>query len=194
MGGERMSKRLNQIMQEKHEELLNQWFEQAIAAYPVESHKYFVKVKNDFTNPVGSNIYRNMGQLLGELSGERDADRLYQHLEMILKIRAVQDMKPSKALAFLPSLKNLIQNFFWDEIQKGQVNQAELEDLFTDIDTLMLIAFDLYSESKELVYNLRIAQIKETNDILQRANLLNETVDTSTFMRCSNYIEEKKEI
>ncbi|MGM9525497.1 MAG: RsbRD N-terminal domain-containing protein [Peptococcaceae bacterium] len=186
-----MSNRLNQLMQKKHEELQMQWFEQAIAAYPAEAHKYFVKVKNEFTNPVGSNIYRSLGHLLEELSGERDADQLYQHLEMILKIRAVQDLKPSKALAFLPSLKNLIQTVFQDEIKSGEISQKELEDLFTDIDTLMLIAFDLYSESKEMLYNLRIAQIKETNDILQRANLLNESVDTSTFMRCSNYIEEE---
>ena len=186
-----MSNRLNQLMQEKHDEILKQWFEQAIAAYPAESHKYFVKVKNEFTNPVGSNIYRSLGHLLEELSGQRDADKLYQHLEMILKIRAVQDMKPSKALAFLPSLKSLLQTILADEIRAGKVTKAELEDLFTDLDTLMLIAFDLYSESKELLYNLRIAQIKETNDILQRANLLNESVDTSTFMRCSNYIEEE---
>lgn len=186
-----MSNRLNQLMQKKHEELQMQWFEQAIAAYPAEAHKYFVKVKNEFTNPVGSNIYRSLGHLLEELSGERDADQLYQHLEMILKIRAVQDLKPSKALAFLPSLKNLIQTVFQDEIKSGEISQKELEDLFTDIDTLMLIAFDLYSESKEMLYNLRIAQIKETNDILQRANLLNESVDTSTFMRCSNYREEE---
>ena len=186
-----MSNRLNQLMQKKHEELQMQWFEQAIAAYPAEAHKYFVKVKNEFTNPVGSNIYRSLGHLLEELSGERDADQLYQHLEMILKIRAVQDLKPSKALAFLPSLKNLIQTVFQDEIKSGEISQKELEDLFTDIDTLMLIAFDLYSESKEMLYNLRIAQIKETNDILQRANLLNKSVDTSTFMRCSNYIEEE---
>lgn len=186
-----MSNRLNQLMQKKHEELQMQWFEQAIAAYPAEAHKYFVKVKNEFTNPVGSNIYRSLGHLLEELSGERDADQLYQHLEMILKIRAVQDLKPSKALAFLPSLKNLIQTVFQDEIKSGEISRTELEDLFTDIDTLMLIAFDLYSESKEMLYNLRIAQIKETNDILQRANLLNESVDTSTFMRCSNYIEEE---
>lgn len=190
-GGERMSNRLNQLMQKKHEELQMQWFEQAIAAYPAEAHKYFVKVKNEFTNPVGSNIYRSLGHLLEELSGERDADQLYQHLEMILKIRAVQDLKPSKALAFLPSLKNLIQTVFQDEIKSGEISRTELEDLFTDIDTLMLIAFDLYSESKEMLYNLRIAQIKETNDILQRANLLNKSVDTSTFMRCSNYIEEE---
>ena len=186
-----MSNRLNQFMQKTDEELQMQWFEQAIAAYPAEAHKYFVKVKNEFTNPVGSNIYRSLGHLLEELSGERDADQLYQHLEMILKIRAVQDLKPSKALAFLPSLKNLIQTVFQDEIKSGEISQKELADLFTDIDTLMLIAFDLYSESKEMLYNLRIAQIKETNDILQRANLLNESVDTSTFMRCSNYIEEE---
>ena len=36
-----------------------------------------------------------------------------------------------------------------------------------------------------MAYNMGIAQ-----DI-QKANLLNEKVDTSTFMRCSNYIEEE---
>lgn len=35
-----MSKSLNQLMQTKHGELLEKWFEQAIAAYPVEAHKY----------------------------------------------------------------------------------------------------------------------------------------------------------
>ena len=189
-----MSNRLNQLMTQQHEMLLNQWFEQAIAAYPQEAHKYFVRVKNEFSNPVGSNIYRSMGHLLEELSGARDADKLYQHLEMILKIRAVQDMKPSKALAFLPSFKNLITTVFANEIQAGQITRAELDDLFTDVDTLSLIAFDLYSESRDLIYNLRIAQIKEMNEMLQKANLLNESVDTSTFMRCSNYIEEEKEI
>ena len=95
---------------------------------------------------------------------------------------------------FLPSFKNLITTVFANEIQSGQITRAELDDLFTDVDTLSLIAFDLYSESRDLIYNLRIAQIKEMNEMLQKANLLNESVDTSTFMRCSNYIEEEKEI
>lgn len=186
-----MRNRLNQLIQSRQEELLKQWFEQAIAAYPAESHKYFAKVKNEFTNPVGSNIYQSMNRLLGELVGERDADKMYGDLEMILKIRAVQDMKPSRALAFLPVLKDLVRTVLAEEIDKGGVSQAELADLDSDIDTLMLIAFDLYSESREQIYNLRIAQIKETNDILERANLLNQSVDTSTFMRCSNYTEEE---
>lgn len=68
-----MSNRLNQLMQQKHEELLKEWFEQAIAAYPAEAHKYFVRVDKDFANPVGSNIYHNMDHLLSELHGDRDA-------------------------------------------------------------------------------------------------------------------------
>ena len=37
-----MSSSLNQFMREKHGDLLRQWFEIAIAAYPDEAHKYFV--------------------------------------------------------------------------------------------------------------------------------------------------------
>lgn len=184
-----MSESLNQLMRDRHDALLTEWFEQAIAAYPAESHKYFVKVKNEFTNPVGSTIYNHLGKLLMELSGDRDADMLYQHLEMILKVRAVQDMKPSKALAFIPSFKSIIQTAFKEEIKKGLISEAEIQDLYSDLDTLLLLAFDLYDESRELIYKLRITEIKQQNDILQKANLLNEQVDTSTFMKCSSYME-----
>lgn len=184
-----MSEGLNQLLKDNYDVLLTEWFEQAIAAYPAEAHKYFVKVKNEFTNPVGSTIYNHLAKLLTELSGDRDADKLYQHLEMILKVRAVQDMKPSKALAFIPSFKSIVQNNLKEQIKKGAVTQAELQNLFSDLDTLLLLAFDLYDESRELIYKLRITEIKQQNDILQKANLLNEKVDTSTFMKCSSYME-----
>lgn len=189
-----MSKQLKIRMQQQHDLLQKEWFEQVIGAYPSESHKYFAKVENEFTNPVGSNIYRNLGLLLDELSGAADGDALYEHLEMIMRIRAVQDMKPSKAVAFLSAFKSILQKQFQQEIASGEISQQELDDMYSDLDTLSLIAFDLYMESKVLVYELRIAQIKETNDLLQKANLLNESVDTRTLMRCSNYIEEEKEL
>ena len=50
-----MSNRLNQLMQQKHEELLKEWFEQAIAAYPAEAHKYFVRVHISYA----SNVHYN---------------------------------------------------------------------------------------------------------------------------------------
>ena len=51
------------------------------------------------------------------------------------------------------------------------------------------MGFDIYTESRELIFKMRIDQIKETNDMLQKANLLNESIDISTFMRCSNYMD-----
>ena len=34
-----------------------------------------------------------------------------------------------------------------------------------------------------------VQEMHQRIDILEKANLLNEKVDTSTFMRCSNYME-----
>jgi len=181
---------LKQLMEKNHGALLKAWFEQVIGAYSDEAHKYFAKVDNEFSNPVGSNIYRALDQLLAELHGEADADALYRHLEMIMRIRAVQDMKPSRAVAFMFAFKAILRKQFADEIAAGKVTEADLRDMDGNLDTLGLMAFDLYMESKNLIYELRIKQIKETNDMLQKANLLNESLDASSFMRCSNYIEE----
>jgi len=176
-----------------HDELLKAWFELLINSYPQESVKYFEKHKNTFTNPVGSNIHLAMDNILKELSGEKDADKIYSELEMILRIRAVQDVKASQAVSFIMAFKPLLAKVLAPDLAKGEISQAQLEDFYGYIDTLAMLGFDIYVESRELIYQMRIKQIRETNDILQKANLLNESVDTSTFMRCSNYIDNQKE-
>ena len=92
-------------LEKYHDTLLEEWFELLIKSYPEESVKYFEKHKNAFTNPVGSNIYMAMDHILRELAGERDADKIYTELQMILKIRAVQDMKASQAVSFIMAFK-----------------------------------------------------------------------------------------
>ena len=134
-----------------------------------------------------------MDKILTELAGECDADKIYSELEMILRIRAVQDVKPSQAVSFILAFKPLLAQTLEPEVAKGELKREDLEDFYGYIDTMALLGFDIYVESRELIYQLRIKQIKETNDILQKANLLNESVDTSTFMRCSNYIDNQKE-
>lgn len=185
-----MERQLQRLMEEKKEDLLKQWFEQVIGAYPPEAVKYFAKVNNTFTNPVGSNIHRSLSAILNELLDEGDADKMYQELEMILRIKAVQDVQPSKAVAFIFSLKTIIEKIFKAEINRGEINHKILNDFYDELDSLGLLAFNIYCDSRELIYQMRIKEIKQTNDLLQKANLLNESVDTSTLMRCSNYIED----
>ena len=181
------------LVKKHNKKLLEDWFELLIKSYPEQSVQYFEKHQNTFTNPVGSNIYLSMDKILNELAGECDADKIYSELEMILRIRAVQDVKPSQAVSFILAFKPLLAQAFEQEIAKGELTKEELDDFCGYIDTMALLGFDIYVESRELIYQLRIKQIKETNDILQKANLLNESVDTSTFMRCSNYIDNQKE-
>ena len=180
-------------LEKHHDKLLEEWFELLIKSYPEESVKYFEKHKNAFTNPVGSNIYMSMDHILRELAGECDANKIYTELQMILKIRAVQDMKASQAVSFIMAFKPLLAKVLEKEINKGEISWAEMEDFYGYIDTIALLGLDIYVESRELIYKLRIEQIKQTNDILEKANLLNEKVDTGTFMRGSNYIDKEKE-
>lgn len=181
------------LMRENRNDILNEWFHQFIGAYPPETVKYFERVENTFTNPIGSNVHKSLVAILDELLGDQDADKIYKDLEMILRIKAVQDVSPSKAAAFMMALKSIIQKMFQKEINSGTIKVGDLLEFYDTLDSMALIAFNIYTDSRELIYDMRIREIKERNDILQKANLLNESVDTSTFMRCSNYIAVPEE-
>lgn len=184
-----MGQSLQQLMQDNRKKLLDQWFHQFIGAYPPETVKYFERVENTFANPIGSNVHRSLVAILDELLSEQDADKIYNDLEMIMRIKAVQDVSPSQAIAFVFGLKSIIRKSFTNEINNGTIKLSELLDFEDLLDTIALLAFNIYMDSRELVYDMRIQEMRQRNDILEKANLLNEKVDTSTFMRCSNYME-----
>jgi len=179
-----MGQNLQQLMQQNRKEILDQWFHQFIGAYPQESVKYFERIENEFTNPIGSNVHRSLVAIYDELTQGQDADKIYSELEMIMRIKAVQDVSPSQAIAFVFGLKSIIRKAFADKIK-----MEELLDFEDALDTIALLAFNIYVDSRELIYDMRVQEMHQRIDILQKANLLNEKVDTSTFMRCSNYME-----
>ena len=108
---------------------------------------------------------------------------------MILRIKAVQEVLPSQAVSFIPALTQTIERHYKAEYLVKESSLNELLDFYSDLDTVALYAYDLYVESKILLYDLRLTQIKETNDLLIKANLLNEELDMSSFMRCSTKLE-----
>jgi hypothetical protein len=70
-----------------------------------------------------------------------DIAKITASLENILRIRAVQDMKPSQALAFVLQFKGLIR----EELKGGKpLNglSGELQAFERKIDDLVLLAFD----------------------------------------------------
>ncbi len=185
-----MAQVLKSVLQAHEEDLLNAWFEEMMHSYPEESRKYFRKIKSEFTNPVGANLYTSLKNLLQTLlSDAPDADLVNENVNMILRIKAVQEVLPSQAVSFVPALKQIVEKICGKELKDKGVSLAEWLDFYSDIDTVALYAFDSYSESRELIYKMRLEQIRQTNDILVKADLLDKALDMSDFMQCSSSLD-----
>lgn len=190
-----MSQSMKTVLRAHEKELGDAWFDRMLASYPDQSRKYFGRVKQSFTNPVGANLYQSLNALLHELlADEPDADAVNEHVQLILRIKAVQNVLPSQAVSFVPALKQIIEETCGSELEKAGVGLDQYLDLYSDIDTVALYAFDSYSESRDLIYDMRLQQIRQTNDILVRAELVDKALsddafDMKDFMQCSNSLD-----
>lgn len=179
-----------QILRDHQEEIHRQWFDRMLSAYPTESRRFLERSDKTFANPVGANLYESLGGILVELMADAPQEEaIRQELSLIMRIKAVQEVLPSQACSFVPALKQIIDRVCSDEIRSGHLPYATLLDFYETLDTVTLLAFDYYAESRDLIYELRLAQIKETNDILVKANLLNESLDMKDFMQCASSVD-----
>jgi hypothetical protein len=115
--------------------------------------------KNQFSNPVGSTISTNAASIFDEIVGSRNFQNITLLLTDIIKIRAIQDFSPSEAVGIVFLLKKVIREELNEEINQEKIIDefAELEFV---IDKTALIAFDLYMESREKVFQIRINDAK----------------------------------
>ena len=106
-----MANQLKKILQAHEEDLLNGWFEKMLDSYPKESRKYFKKVNSEFTNPVGANLHNSLKELLHTLiSDAPNAEAVNENVNLILRIKAVQEVLPSQAVSFVPALKQVVES------------------------------------------------------------------------------------
>lgn len=127
------------------------------------------------------------------ISDAPDADVVNEHVYMILRIKAVQEVLPSQAVSFVPALKQIVEDVCGKALTDAGVTTKEWLEFYSDIDTVGLYAFDSYSESRELIYKMRLDQIRQTNDILVRADLVDKALDMEDFMQCSSSLDTDKD-
>ena len=139
--------------------IVSKWIKLIIDSYSIESSKFFNMEKNQFSNPVGSTISTNAASIFDEIVGSRNFQNITLLLTDIIKIRAIQDFSPSEAVGIVFLLKKVIR----EELNE-QINQEKIFDEFAElefvIDKTALIAFDLYMESREKVFQIRINDAK----------------------------------
>jgi hypothetical protein len=166
---------LDTLLTEKKSNIVRKWINLIVETYPDNSQGFFKKGKNRFANPVGHTLSKEAGILFDELIKDAmDPESVTASLDNIIRIRAVQDLKPSHAIGFMLRLKRLVR----EELEeKGLSNglSSELRELENRIDEAALLAFDIYSQCRQKIYELRVNEVKrQVGRLLERANLICE--------------------
>ena len=151
---------LNQLLSKKKKAILDEWRDRVAGTYPVDMQSLFRREGDPFANPVGSTISAGLGGLLDELLGEGDAQKVRSYLDLILRVRAVQDFSPSQALVFLPLLKGILRGEIGEEERQKRFQEEWLE-LESRIDGFLLLAFDIYMECREKIFQLRNQELRD---------------------------------
>ncbi len=143
----------------EHSALAAAWLERTLAAYPAQTSRFLLQEKDRFRNPVGYALRNGLPVLLEELLGGMNAERITPILDEIMRMRAVQDFAPSRALWFLFALREVI----------GE-NHPDLAtpELAARIDRLALQAFDLYVDCRERMFEIRVREANRRNYLPDR--------------------------
>ena len=141
---------------------MEKWTASVISTYPADSVKFFKNTKDPFANPVGSTIKRSIDLLFTEIiKNKMDPDAVKEAMEPIIRLRAVQEFTPAKAISFIFTIKHLLRKALdKNRLEKGV--EGFLADVESNTDELILIAIDVYGKCREKIYLLRINQAKES--------------------------------
>lgn len=167
---------LHEAIAERKDELAGKWADLILATYPAETQVVWRKNRNEFTNPVCHSITDATSKLIPLLLEWNDAEAVARALDMLVKIRAVQDFSPSQALSFVFLLKKLLRQEFAEALaSRGEL--AELLAFETRVDNLAVMAFDLYVASRDQIALMRVEEVKRAHkNIVRRANLMKSDV------------------
>ena len=141
------------------EAIAEEWLGRVLRTYPGQTAAFLALEKDSFRNPVGHTIRDGLAILLDELLFVMDAEKVRAALDSIVQIRAVQDYTPSRALEFLFQLKPILAQF---------APGPELEQLYSRIDEMALIGFDLFVKYRERSFEARANEVKRRVYVLER--------------------------
>lgn len=143
--------------------IVDKWVEYTLSTYL--SSTFFKKEKDQFANPTGGTVRNALTSLFPLLVKGGDSETFKESLSHFMRLRTVQEFSPSHSVAPINAVKHIVREIFAaDKETKDLVH--DLYDFDFAVDLAMLAAFDLYMESKERVYEIRIREIKSGSHIL----------------------------
>ena len=111
-------KTLEELLAEKKPQLLKKWLDLILNTYPLDAHRLFKHQKDQFLNPVGSTRSGGIAMLFDELIRGINPERTSRSLDGIIRIRAIQEFSPAKAISFIYILKKILREETLKELRE----------------------------------------------------------------------------
>jgi hypothetical protein len=164
------------LMREHRAEVARRWGDLTLATYPAASAALFLNESDPFRNPVGAVVRRSLAVLLDELLGDTaDASAAGDALDAMVRMRAVQDFTPGRAVGFVFLVRTAVSDVLGE--RHDACPAAEHDDLSARIETLAMSAFDAFTACRQRLFELRAAEAKaRVHSLLKRAGAVEEDV------------------
>jgi hypothetical protein len=152
-------------LREKRATLLSRWRDRIFESYPSEAARFFRDERDQFKNPVGHSIHHATEVLFDAIVLNQPQAGVADALEGMVRVRAVQDLSPSQAVAFVFQLKQVLREGLAEEVPGAKLGGG-LGPLFDRIDGLAAMAFDTYVRCLARIHTIRLNELKRRTAVL----------------------------
>jgi len=153
---------LRDLLVEHRAALCGRWLDAILGEYGEVTAARWRRERDPFANPIGHELSTGLPELLDAVArGDEPAGSAVTALEAIVRIRAVQELAPSRAVGFLYMLRGTIRQELAAELEGG-AHAADLAAVDGRIERLALLAFDTYVRVREQVFRLRQDELKRS--------------------------------
>ena len=155
---------LLELLDEKKGAIIEQWIDCALSEYHHDASKFLKSQKDQFANPLGYNTRKSLNDIFNTLIQDVPVSNVAQDIEDFIKMKSIQDAAPSAAVSFIFALKTIVRK----ACPTDQAAALEKEYLRFEarIDDMALLIFDMYMNSRELLYKVQLNEFKRGTHIL----------------------------
>lgn len=183
-----MAAALKNFLSDKRAVILKKWIDHILDTYPAETADFLRQGNSRFANPVGHSVSEGMEGIFEGLLQGADQDKVSVFLDNIIRIRAIQEFTPSQAISFVFFLKKIIRAELAKEVLENDLSD-ELTLIEDQIDSLGLLAFDIFMRCREKLYDIKANEMRHmTFRLLQKANLICEQPGEEPDVPDSNFV------
>jgi hypothetical protein len=147
------------LLTDKKSEILERWRELVFDSYVPETARFLKSQKDRFANPIAYQLTRGLTGIWEVVLLNKEPDQATVQFDEVLRLKALQDASPSRALAFIFVLKALIRKELAEELKNPDF-AAEMIEFESRLDGLALLGFDVYMQRREKLCEVKVSEIK----------------------------------